>query len=37
MDMLRAIYGVWSADTTDDSSEKARRFIDVLIQGSRPL
>ncbi len=37
MDMLRAIYGVTSAGTTDDSSEKARRFIDVLIRGSRPL
>jgi AcrR family transcriptional regulator len=37
MDMLRAIYGVSSAGTTDDSSEKARRFIDVLIRGSRPL
>jgi AcrR family transcriptional regulator len=37
MDMLRAIYGVSTAGTTDDSSEKARRFIDVLIQGSRPL
>jgi AcrR family transcriptional regulator len=37
MDMLRAIYGVSIAGTTDDSSEKARRFIDVLIQGSRPL
>jgi AcrR family transcriptional regulator len=37
MDMLRAIYGVSIAGTTDDSTEKARRFIDVLIQGSRPL
>jgi AcrR family transcriptional regulator len=37
MDMLRAIYGVSTAGTTDDSSEKARRFIDILIQGSRPL
>ena len=37
MDLLRAIYGVSSAGTTDDLSEKARRFIDVLIQGSRPL
>jgi AcrR family transcriptional regulator len=37
MDMLRAIYGVTSAGTKDDSSEKARQFIDVLIQGSRPL
>jgi AcrR family transcriptional regulator len=37
MDLLRAIYGVSIAGTADDSSEKARRFIDVLIQGSRPL
>jgi AcrR family transcriptional regulator len=37
MDMLRAIYGVSIAGTAEDSSEKARRFIDVLIQGSRPL
>ena len=37
MDMLRAIYGVSIAGAGDDSSEKARRFIDVLIQGTRPL
>jgi AcrR family transcriptional regulator len=37
MDMLRAIYGVSIVGAADDSSEKARRFIDVLIQGSRPL
>ena len=35
MDMLRAIYGVSIAGAAEDSSEKARRFIDVLIQGSR--
>jgi AcrR family transcriptional regulator len=36
MDMLRAIYGVSSAGSTDDWPEKARRFVDILIQGSRP-
>jgi AcrR family transcriptional regulator len=37
MDMLRAIYGISTAGAAEDSSEKARRFIDVLIQGARPL
>jgi AcrR family transcriptional regulator len=36
MDMLRAIYGVSSAGTADDWPEKARRFVEILIQGSRP-
>jgi AcrR family transcriptional regulator len=36
MDMLRAIYGISSAGSTGDWPEKARRFVDVLIQGSRP-
>lgn len=36
MDMLRAIYGVSSAGSTNDWPEKARRFVDILIQGSRP-
>jgi AcrR family transcriptional regulator len=36
MDMLRAIYGISSAGSTDDWPEKARRFVDILIQGSRP-
>jgi AcrR family transcriptional regulator len=36
MDMLRAIYGVSSAGSTDDWPAKARRFVDILIQGSRP-
>jgi AcrR family transcriptional regulator len=36
MDMLRAIYGVSSAGSTDDWPEKARRFVEILIQGSRP-
>jgi AcrR family transcriptional regulator len=36
MDMLRAIYGISSAGSGDDWPEKARRFVDILIQGSRP-
>ncbi|MBB5317084.1 TetR/AcrR family transcriptional regulator [Tunturibacter empetritectus] len=36
MDMLRAIYGISSAGSTDDWPEKARRFVGILIQGSRP-
>jgi AcrR family transcriptional regulator len=36
MDMLRAIYGVSSAGSTDDWPEKARRFVEILIRGSRP-
>jgi AcrR family transcriptional regulator len=36
MDLLRAIYGVSSAGSTDDWPEKARRFVEILIQGSRP-
>jgi AcrR family transcriptional regulator len=36
MDMLRAIYGVASAGSTEDWPEKARRFVEILIQGSRP-
>ena len=36
MDMLRAIYGVSSAGSTDDWPIKARRFVEILIQGSRP-
>jgi AcrR family transcriptional regulator len=36
MDMLRAIYGISSAGSTVDWSEKARRFVEILIQGSRP-
>jgi AcrR family transcriptional regulator len=36
MDMLRAIYGVSSAGTTGDWPAKARRFVDILLQGSRP-
>jgi AcrR family transcriptional regulator len=36
MDMLRAIYGVSSAGSTDDWPVKTRRFVEILIQGSRP-
>jgi len=36
MDMLRAIYGISSAGSTDDWASKARRFVDILIQGSQP-
>jgi AcrR family transcriptional regulator len=36
MDMLRAIYGVSSAGSAEDWPAKARRFVDILIQGSHP-
>jgi AcrR family transcriptional regulator len=36
MDMLRAIYGIASAGSTEDWPEKARGFVEILIQGSRP-
>lgn len=36
MDMLRAIYGVSSAGNTGDWPAKARLFVNILIQGSRP-
>ncbi len=36
MDMLRAIYGVSGAGSTDEWPTKARMFVDILIQGSRP-
>jgi len=36
MDLLRAIYGVSSAGSTEDWPEKARKFVDIIIQGSRP-
>ena len=36
MDMLRAIYGVSSSGSADNWSAKARQFVDILIQGSRP-
>jgi AcrR family transcriptional regulator len=36
MDMLRAIYGVSSAGSTEDWPRKARQLVDILIRGSRP-
>jgi AcrR family transcriptional regulator len=36
MDLLRAIYGISIAGSTDDWSAKARTFVDILIRGSRP-
>ncbi len=36
MDMLRAIYGVSSAGSTEDWPAKARQLVDILIRGSRP-
>jgi hypothetical protein len=36
IDMLRAIYGVSGTGNTDDWPAKARRFVDILIRGSRP-
>ncbi len=36
LDMLRAIYGISGGGSTDDWPAKARRFVDILIQGSRP-
>jgi AcrR family transcriptional regulator len=36
MDMLRAIYGVSSAGSTEDWPAKARQFVDIFIRGSRP-
>jgi AcrR family transcriptional regulator len=36
MDLLRAIYGLSTAGSTDDWPTKARTFVDILLQGSRP-
>jgi AcrR family transcriptional regulator len=35
MDLLRAIYGI-SSGSADDWPAKARTFVDILLQGSRP-
>ena len=35
MDPLRAVYGL-SINSADDWSSKARTFVDILLQGSRP-
>jgi AcrR family transcriptional regulator len=37
MDMLRALYGVATAGSTSDWPERARRFVDILVDGARPL
>jgi AcrR family transcriptional regulator len=36
MDMLRALYGISSASNSEDWLAKARRFVDILLLGSRP-
>ncbi|HEY9137566.1 MAG TPA: TetR family transcriptional regulator [Terriglobus sp.] len=36
MDMLRAIYGVATAANSSDWPKKARRFVDILIEGAKP-
>jgi AcrR family transcriptional regulator len=36
MDLLRAIYGLSIAGSADDWPTKARTFVDILLQGSRP-
>jgi hypothetical protein len=36
MDLLRAIYGLSTAGSAEDWPGKARTFVDILLQGSRP-
>jgi AcrR family transcriptional regulator len=36
MDLLRAIYGLSLAGSADDWPKKARTFVEILLQGSRP-
>src|ERR1700677_936936 len=36
MDLLRAIYGLSTAGSGEDWPVKARTFVDILLQGSRP-
>jgi len=36
MDLLRAIYGLSTAGSADNWPAKARTFVDILLQGSRP-
>jgi AcrR family transcriptional regulator len=36
MDLLRAIYGLSTAGSSEDWPAKARTFVDILLQGSRP-
>jgi AcrR family transcriptional regulator len=35
-DLMRAIYGLSTAGSADDWPAKARKFVDILLQGSRP-
>jgi AcrR family transcriptional regulator len=36
IDLMRAIYGLSTAGSTDDWPAKARKFVDILLLGSRP-
>ena len=36
IDLMRAIYGLSTAGGADDWPAKARKFVDILLQGSRP-
>ncbi|MGB6723788.1 MAG: helix-turn-helix domain-containing protein [Terracidiphilus sp.] len=36
VDLMRAIYGLSTVGSTEDWPAKARRFVDILLQGSRP-
>jgi AcrR family transcriptional regulator len=36
IDLMRAIYGLSTGSSADDWPAKARKFVDILLQGSRP-
>jgi AcrR family transcriptional regulator len=36
IDLMRALYGLSTAGNADDWPAKARKFVDILLQGSRP-
>ena len=36
LDLMRAIYGLSTAGSAEDWPAKARKFVDILLQGSRP-
>jgi AcrR family transcriptional regulator len=36
IDLMRALYGLSNAGSADDWPAKARKFVDILLQGSRP-
>jgi AcrR family transcriptional regulator len=36
IDLMRAIYGLSTARSADDWPAKARKFVDILLQGSHP-